>query len=175
MKTITANQARTLIEQGALLIDIREPGEYAQQRIAGSINLPLAQLPGLLPQIAGRPVIFHCLGGKRTAMNAEKLAACTSCEAYLLEGGLQGWQAAGLPVQGAHKQPLELMRQVQIGAGSLVLLGAILGFAVSPWFYLLSAAVGAGLAFAGLTGFCGMALLLQRMPWNQALRNPERP
>ena len=168
MQTITANEAQTLIDQGALLVDIREPAEYAQQRIAGSVNLPLSQLPGLLPQVAGKTVIFHCLSGKRTAMNAEKLAACTSCQAYLLDGGLQGWQAAGLPVQGQRKQPLELMRQVQIAVGLLVLIGAILGFAVSPWFYLLSAAVGAGLAFAGLTGFCGMALLLQRMPWNQA-------
>ena len=168
MQTITATQAQALIEQGALLIDIREPAEYAQQRIAGSINLPLSQPPGLLPQLVGKTVIFHCLSGKRTAMNAEKLAAYTPCQAYLLDRGLQGWQAAGLPVQGQRKPPLELMRQVQIAAGLLVLLGAILGVAVSPWFYLLSAAVGAGLAFAGLTGFCGMALLLRRMPWNQA-------
>lgn len=168
MQTITANQAKTLLDQGALLIDIRDPAEYARQRIADSVNLPLAQLPGLLPQVAGKAVIFHCLSGKRTAMNAAKLAASTPCNAYLLEGGLQGWQAAGLPVQGQRKQPLELMRQVQIAAGLLALLGAILGFAVSPWFYLLSAAVGAGLTFAGITGFCGMALLLQRMPWNWA-------
>jgi rhodanese-related sulfurtransferase len=100
MKTIPANQAKTLIEQGALLIDIREPAEHAQQRIAGAVNLPLSQLPGPLPQAAGKVVIFHCLSGKRTAMNADKLAGCTACEAYLLEGGLQGWQAAGLPVQG---------------------------------------------------------------------------
>jgi rhodanese-related sulfurtransferase len=168
MKTITANEAKALIDQGALLIDIREPAEYAQQRIAGSVNLPLSQLPGLLPQMAGKAVIFHCLSGKRTAMNEAKLAGCTSCEAYVLEGGLQGWRTAGLPVQGQRRQPLELMRQVQIAAGLLVLVGAILGFAVSPWFYLLPAAVGAGLTFAGVTGFCGMALLLQRMPWNQA-------
>ncbi len=167
MKAITANEANALIEKGALLIDIREAAEYARQRIAGAVNLPLSQLPGLLPQLKGKTVIFHCLGGKRTEMNAQKLAAATSCEAYWLEGGLQGWQAAGLPVQGAQKKPLEIMRQVQIGAGMLVLIGAILGFTVSPWFHLLSGAVGAGLSFAGLTGFCGMALLLQRMPWNR--------
>ncbi|MDR2875360.1 MAG: rhodanese family protein [Methylobacillus sp.] len=168
MKTITANQTKELLDQGALLIDIREPAEHAQQNIAGAISLPLAQLPGLLPLVTGKTVIFHCLGGKRTAMNAEKLAACTTCEAYLLEGGLQGWLAAGLPVQGRQKQSLDIMRQVQIAAGSLVLLGAILGYAVSPWFYLLSAFIGAGLTMAGLTGFCGMAILLKKMPWNKA-------
>ncbi|MDR2220471.1 MAG: rhodanese family protein [Methylobacillus sp.] len=168
MKTITANQAKDLLDQGALLIDIRESAEHAQQNIAGAINLPLAQLPGLLPQVSGKIVIFHCLGGKRTAMNVEKLAASTSCEAYLLEGGLQGWLAAGLSAQGQRKQSIDIMRQVQIGAGALVLLGAILGYAVSPWFYLLSAFVGAGLMMAGLTGFCGMAILLKKMPWNRA-------
>ncbi|MFT3756552.1 MAG: rhodanese family protein [Pseudoxanthomonas sp.] len=167
MKTISPSEAKQLLEQGALLVDIREPAEFAQQRIEGATNLPLSQLPGLLPQVQGRTVIFHCLGGKRTTMNAERLAGCTCCEAVLMEGGLQGWQQAGLPVQGAVKPPLELMRQVQIVAGSLVLLGVILGAALSPWFYLLSGFVGAGLLFAGLTGFCGMALLLQRMPWNR--------
>jgi rhodanese-related sulfurtransferase len=167
MRTISPRRAAELIEQGALLVDVREPSEYAQRRIAGSSNLPLSQLPGLLPQVAGKIVIFHCLGGKRTGMNAEKLAACTSCDAYLLEGGLQGWQQAGLPVQGGRRQPPELMRQVQIAAGSLVLLGAILGATLSPRFYLLSGFVGAGLIFAGITGFCGMARLLRLLPWNR--------
>ena len=171
MKTIAPHAAARLIEQGALLVDIREPSEHAQQRIAGSANLPLDQLPGLLPAVSGRPVIFHCLGGKRTAMNAGRLAGCVNCEAYLLEGGLEGWKQAGLPVQGAAKPAPQLMRQVQVAAGSLVLLGTILGAAVSPWFYLLAAFVGAGLVVAGLTGFCGMARLLMRMPWNRLAAN----
>ncbi|MFT3761116.1 MAG: rhodanese family protein [Pseudoxanthomonas sp.] len=172
MRTITPQAAARLIEQGALLVDIRDPAEHAQRRIPGSCNLPLAQLPGLLPQVAGKAVIFHCLGGKRTEMNAARLAGCTACDAYLLEGGLQGWERAGLPVQGAAKQPLGLMRQVQIAAGLLVLVGAILGATVSPWFHLLSGFVGAGLLFAGLTGFCGMARLLLRMPWNRPAATP---
>ena len=169
MKTITPRDAARLVGQGALLVDIREPSEYARQRIAGATNLPLAQLPGLLPEVGGKAVIFHCLGGKRTAMNAERLAGCVDCgcETYLLEGGLEGWKQAGLPVEGAAKPPLELMRQVQIATGSLVLLGAVLGATLSPWFHLIPAFVGAGLLFAGLTGFCGMALLLARMPWNR--------
>src|SRR5690606_5318800 len=69
-------------------------------------------------------------------------------------------------------QPLELQRQVMIAAGSLVLLGVLLGYALSPWLFLLSGFVGAGLIFAGISGFCGMALLLQRMPWNRRLNQP---
>lgn len=167
IRSVSPRQAAALMQQGALLVDVREPSEHARQRIPGASNLPLAQLPGLLPAVAQGPVVFHCLGGTRTAMHAERLAGCVRCEAYLLEGGLEGWKQAGLPVEGAARQPLELMRQVQIVAGSLVLLGALLGATLSPWAYLLSAFVGAGLLFAGLSGFCGMARLLLRMPWNR--------
>ena len=59
------------------------------------------------------------------------------------------------------------MRQVQIAAGSLVLAGVLLGAFVAPGFYALSGFVGAGLLFAGVSGFCGMARLLAVMPWNR--------
>ena len=62
------------------------------------------------------------------------------------------------------------MRQVQIVAGSLVLLGVVLGTTVSPLFLLLSGFVGAGLVFAGLSGWCGMAQLLALAPWNRVGR-----
>ena len=87
--------------------------------------------------------------------------------AYLLDGGMEAWKQAGLPVVRDHSQPLELQRQVHIAAGSLIILGALLGATVSPWFYGLCALVGAGLVFAGVSGFCGMAVLLAKMPWNQ--------
>jgi hypothetical protein len=59
------------------------------------------------------------------------------------------------------------MRQVQIAAGSMVVLGVVLGALVSPWLYLLAGFVGAGLVFAGITGTCGLARLLRVMPWNR--------
>jgi hypothetical protein len=62
---------------------------------------------------------------------------------------------------------MSLERQVRIAAGSLVLLGVALGAFVSQWLYGLSAFVGAGLVFAGLTDTCGMGMLLARMPWNR--------
>ena len=99
--------------------------------------------------------------------HAARLAAAAQCEAYILEGGLEAWRRAGLPVKTDSAQPLELMRQVQIAAGSAVVLGVALGALISPWFYLLPGFVGAGLIFAGATGFCGLARLLQTMPWNR--------
>ena len=104
----------------------------------------------------------------RTQQAAALLTSVTEGrEAYIMESGLQGWRAAGLPTVVDRSQPLDLMRQVQIAAGSLALLGAIGGWLVSPWFYLLCAMVGSGLLLAGLTGFCGMARLLAKMPWNR--------
>ncbi|MEH0100947.1 thiosulfate sulfurtransferase YgaP, partial [Escherichia coli] len=78
-----------------------------------------------------------------------------------------GWKKAGLPVAVNKSQPLPLMRQVQIAAGGLILIGVVLGYTVNSGFFLLSGFVGAGLLFAGISGFCGMARLLDKMPWNQ--------
>ena len=84
-----------------------------------------------------------------------------------MDGGIEAWKKAGLPVAFDTKQPIEIMRQVQIAAGGMALAGAILGFIVHPGFYAISGAVGAGLLFAGLSGSCAMASLLRLMPWNR--------
>jgi rhodanese-related sulfurtransferase len=90
----------------------------------------------------------------------------------MLMGGLDGWKAAGLPTLVDRSAPIELQRQVQIAAGSLVVLGVALSVWVSPWFMLLSGFVGAGLIFAGVTGTCGMARFLSCMPWNRRVAAP---
>ncbi|TCZ52777.1 rhodanese family protein [Roseicella aquatilis] len=171
LKSITPEDAaRLLREGGATLVDVREPDEHARERIPEAQNLPLSKLEEAeLALHGGRPVLFHCRSGARTQGNAARLAAKAGlAEAYVVEGGLEAWKRAGLPVAEDRRQPLELMRQVQIAAGSLVLLGMVLGTAVAPAFYALSAFVGAGLVFAGVTGTCGMARLLRLMPWNRA-------
>ena len=94
------------------------------------------------------------------------------CDAYVVEGGLDAWRKAGLPVATDRRAPLELQRQVQIGAGSMAFLGTLLGLLVSPWFFAIPLFVGGGLTVAGVTGFCGMAMLLMRAPWNRATYEP---
>ena len=170
LQTISPAEAARLLKDGATLVDVREPDERARAHIPGSRHLPLSQLhQAELAVQEGRPVLFHCRSGMRTASNADMLAAKAGvCEAFIVEGGIDGWKAAGLPVAENRKAPLEIIRQVQIGAGSLVLLGVLGGAFVSPLFYLLAGFVGAGLVFAGISGFCGMALLLRHMPWNRA-------
>jgi rhodanese-related sulfurtransferase len=158
-----------LVRSGrAVLVDIREVDEYARRHIAGALSRPLSGFETAHLKIEpGREVVFTCRTGMRTAANCDRLAATVDGEAFVLEGGLDAWTAAGLPVVEDAKAPLEIMRQVQIAAGVLVLTGVGLGFLLHPAFFGLSAFVGAGLTFAGATGFCGMARLLALAPWNR--------
>jgi rhodanese-related sulfurtransferase len=156
------------LERGqALLIDVREPDEHAREHIAGARLVPLSRLEtGSLIAEPGKTLVFHCNSGNRTAQAAALLGRAGG-GVYQLDGGLQAWKRAGLPVVVDRKAPLPLMRQVQISAGGLVLLGTLLAVLVSPWLLIIPAFVGAGLVVAGITGFCGMARLLARMPWNR--------
>jgi rhodanese-related sulfurtransferase len=169
MKTITPADARTLIAQGAVLIDVREADEHARERIQGARSAPLSGGHPAVPQ--GTVLVYHCKSGNRTQAHAPALkdaAQGAACEAYVLEGGIEAWKAAGFPVTQNKKAPLEIMRQVQITAGGLALLGFLLGLGIDPVFHTLSGFIGAGLVFAGASGWCGMAKVLAVMPWNRA-------
>ena len=169
LKTIEPQRAAELMRQGAVLIDIREADEHARERIPGARHHALSRIDANnLARPGDEVLVFHCRSGARTKANAPRLAATAAgCETYVLDGGLDAWKKAGLPTVVDRKQPIEINRQVQITAGSLVLAGVLLGAFVSPGFYALSGFVGAGLTLAGITGFCGMARLLALMPWNQ--------
>ncbi len=170
LSRISPAEALRLLQQGAILIDVREADEHAREKIAGAHHLPLSRLDEAeLALHEGKPVIFHCKSGARTVGNTSRLAqkAGGSCEAFVIEGGLDAWKKAGLPVAVDRRHPIELQRQVQIAAGSLAFFGTMLGLFVSPWFLAVPAFVGAGLMVAGATGFCGMARILMRAPWNK--------
>lgn len=170
LPTITPARAAQMLSAGeALLVDVREADERARAHIPGSAHLPLSRLAEAeLAVQQGQPVIFHCASGARTAQAAAALGArAGECEAFIVEGGIAAWRSAGLPVAEDRRAPLPMMRQVQIAAGSLVLLGVLLGALVAPAFYAIAGFVGAGLVFAGVSGFCGMANLLAVMPWNR--------
>lgn len=153
----------------AVLVDIREPDEFARAHIASALSQPLSVLERAhLTVDPGTDVIFTCRTGMRTAGACDRLAARVEGDAYVLDGGLEAWAKAGLPIEQNRRAPLEINRQVQMTAGLLILTGVALGFAVAPAWFGLSAFVGAGLTFAGVTGTCGMARLLMLAPWNRA-------
>jgi rhodanese-related sulfurtransferase len=158
-----------LADDRAVLVDVREPVEFAGERIAGALSMPLSRFDtqALPTSSADRPVVFYCQSGNRSNQAAAQLIATGWGPVIDLEGGLNHWKAAGYPVQVDRRAPISLMRQVQIVAGSLVLLGTLLGAFVSPWFLVLSGFVGAGLMFAGITNTCGLAMLLAQLPYNR--------
>jgi rhodanese-related sulfurtransferase len=159
------------------LIDVRTAGEYHSGHAAGARSVPLDRLDAkaLLASRQGpadQPIYVICKSGNRSRTACEKLAAAGIGNLVNVSGGTEGWKHAGLPIEGATRRVLPLDRQVQSTAGTICLAGAILGTWMNPWFYLLSAMVGFGLLVAGLTGFCPMAILLARMPWNQHSKAP---
>jgi rhodanese-related sulfurtransferase len=159
-KSITPRELHQLFQTGCTveLLDVRTPAEFAAAHAPQARNEPLDQL-----QPHDHPCYLICHTGARAEKAAKKFP-----QAIVVEGGTQAWIEAGLPVDRSPSKVISLERQVRIAAGSLVLTGAALGWLVHPGFYGLSALVGGGLVFAGITDFCGMGLLLAKLPWNRS-------
>jgi rhodanese-related sulfurtransferase len=158
--------AHQLAARDATVIDVREPMEYASGHITGSLNVPLSRITQA--DLPSGPLVLVCQSGNRSARALTQLIRKGHPHPVAdLMGGVPAWQQAGFPLRKLKGAPLPLMRQVQIAAGSLVLLGVILSQTVAPGWIWLSGFVGAGLTFAGISGFCGMARLLAAMPWNR--------
>jgi rhodanese-related sulfurtransferase len=152
------------------LIDVRTPVEHEEMHIEGSLLMPLGALDAVAVKAAagesGQCVII-CHSGKRAEQAFQKLQAAGCDKLAILAGGVSAWQAAGLPLQRSEKKRLPLMRQVHLTIGLSVLIGSVLALTVDPRFALVPAFFGAGLTLAGATGWCGMALVLSKMPWNK--------
>jgi rhodanese-related sulfurtransferase len=169
LKTVDATTLKEWLDQDSItLIDVREPSEHAGEHISGSIVMPLSTFDPLnLPISDSKPVVLYCQTSNRSGQAAQKLLAAGFEEVTHLQGGLNAWKQAGYPTMINKNAPISMMRQVQIVAGSLVLIGTLLGVFVSPNFLFLSGFVGAGLLFAGISNTCAMAMLLAKLPYNQ--------
>lgn len=175
VRTVSPVEVERLRRDGkpVRLIDVRTPPEYAEVHADGAELFPL---DGLDPKAimaakngeSADPLYVLCRSGSRAAKAVERFSAAGFPNVVSVEGGTQAWEQAGLPVVRGTAKVISLERQVRIGAGSLVLLGTALGFLVHPAFFGLSAFVGVGLVFAGVTDWCGMGLLLAKLPWNRA-------
>lgn len=151
------------------VIDVREFSEFSSERIKGAKLLPLSKFEQHTGDIdRSKPVYLMCRSGNRAKQAAEKLAQKGFTDLHVIEGGMQAWTGANLPVIIGESKVWSLERQVRFAAGSLVVLGVILSLVIHQYFIWLSAFVGAGLVFAAVTDTCGMAMALAKMPWNQA-------
>ncbi len=170
--TISVHELAKLKEKGELdVVDVRTPAEFREVHAVVARNVPLdtfepEQVMRGRNGTSDQPLYVMCRSGNRSHKACEKLIKAGFTNIVNVEGGTQAWEQAGHPVRRG-KKTISLERQVRIAAGSLVLLGSVLGLTVHPYFAGLAAFVGAGLIFAGVTDTCGMAMLLAKMPWNR--------
>jgi rhodanese-related sulfurtransferase len=153
-----------------IILDVRTPAEFARVHAVGARSMPFDQLdPVAVAALRREPqelIYVICQSGGRSAKACELLRDA-GLKVISIEGGTAAWEKAGLPVERGGGKVISLERQVRIGAGSLVLAGTVLGWTVHPGFLVIPALVGAGLVFAGVTDYCGMGLLLGKLPWNR--------
>ncbi len=173
MQSIQVSQLRDVMQQDrageAIILDVRTAGEYQGERIEGTSNIPLDDIKRHIDTLKGyKHVYVHCASGNRSSQACQRLDTLGLDNIVNVEGGINAWKQAGFPVYRSTRATLPIQQQVHVAAGSLVLTGVVLGTVVNPAFYAVSAFVGAGLTYAGLSGTCMMGLLLARMPWNQA-------
>ena len=169
---ITVHELHDILKQdhpkNIALIDVRTPAEHKEVKIKGAINIPLDQLKDRKNSLEKYDMIFvHCRSGGRSQKGCELLRQLGHPAVVNVTGGILEWEAEGFLVEKHKGFHLSIIRQAHIAAGSLTLLGVILAYTLNPNWMLLSGFAGAGLLFAGVTGWCGMAELLGRMPWNR--------
>jgi rhodanese-related sulfurtransferase len=172
VQTISPSQLSELIKNGQKiqLIDVRTPLEFREVHATCAKNIPLDKfVPSEVAKTqnnSSEPLYVICKSGGRGKQACDKLIAAGQTNVVNVEGGTVAWELAGLPIVRGRKA-MSLERQVRIAAGSLVVIGVVFSFMVHPYFVGLSAFVGAGLVFAGITDTCGMGMLIAKMPWNQ--------
>ncbi len=171
MKLITPSYTVKLLKQNAYLIDVSNPAEYNGCYIPESKNYPLQKLLSDIKskQFANpddRLIIVTCQSGNRAQL-AAKAFQQTGFQVEILQGGNQAWIESGYDVIRG-EGVISLERQIRIVAGSIGLIGSLLAYLVAPLFFLMPAIIGAGLLNAGVTNWCGMGMLLSKMPWNRA-------
>ncbi len=171
IKLATVHEINEMLETGGecQVIDVREYSEFNSERIADAQLMPLSNFEKHAADIDhSKPVYLMCRSGNRARQAAEKLSAKGFTDIHVIKGGMAAWAGAALPIVVGESKVWSLERQVRFAAGLLVVIGIVVGFAVTPYFFILSGFVGAGLVFAAVTDTCGMAMVLARMPWNKA-------
>ena len=171
VSVISPKQLQDRVQAGETvdLIDVRTPVEFREVHASIASNVPLETLDAgavLAGHPTSRPLYVICRSGSRGKQACEKLAAAGCTNVVNVEGGTMAWDQAGYPVVRG-KKAISLERQVRICAGFMSLAGGVLAIVVHPYWAGLSAFVGAGLMFAGITDTCGMAMLLSRLPYNR--------
>ncbi|MBC6413576.1 MAG: rhodanese-like domain-containing protein [Chromatiales bacterium] len=169
MEKITVQELKKAIDAGtsAQIVDVRTPSEYISERLEAAMSVPLTHFDQLAMSLdKSRDVYVMCRSGRRAEEFCQRMDAL-GYRTFCVDGGLQAWLKQDFPVLRTPGQPWSLERQTRFAIGLLVLVGVLLALTVHPGFIYLCGFIGLGLMYAGATDFCGMSLLLARLPWNK--------
>lgn len=169
MSECTVLGLREQMENGELhLVDVREQVEFAGGRVSGASSLPLGELEERHKELDhSKPIYVMCRTGRRSGEAQQRLRALGFTNVINVTGGIEAWKKEDLPIERDEYAPWSIERQVRFTAGSLVLIGVLLGIFVHPYFIALSGLIGFGLAFTATIDWCGMGILISKMPWNR--------
>ncbi len=167
---ISVEEVKHLVKNGAArsIIDVRTPGEFATEHVANSILLTVDSIEENLEKVMAIPAprLLMCQSGNR-ASNAQKILEKHHIfGTMVIVGGMNAYRTVAGSELIKNRKRMSLERQVRITAGILILVGLGLSM-VNQGFLFLSAFVGCGLIFAGITDYCGMGMILAKMPWNK--------
>jgi rhodanese-related sulfurtransferase len=169
MSECTVLALKEKLEEGhGTLVDVREYGEFAGERVSDARLLPLGDLENRHSELDhDKPIYVMCRTGRRSAEAQKKLKALGFTNVINVVGGLEAWKKEQLPLEKDEKAPWAIERQVRFAAGLFILVGVVLAATVHPYFMGISAFVGAGLLFSAVTDSCAMGMVLMKMPWNR--------
>ena len=160
--------SQRMARSGVTLVDVREYPEFAAGRIAGSKHIPLGSIEQRAGEIdADAEIYVICRTGNRSADAARRLRSLGFERVINVRGGFEAWRKENLPVERDERAPWSIDRQVRFTAGLLVLTGVLLTVFVHPYFIALAGFIGFGLAFTAMIDWCGMGILISKMPWNR--------
>lgn len=167
MQEITVQECNEALKSGGYLIDVRTPAEYNAVHAAPALNIPLEHVDTdkLKAACSKGPWYIICQSGGRSSKACKTLSELSGV--YNVVGGTSAWQSAGLEISTNGKKIMSIENQVRIIAGFLILVTVSLGQLINPLWLIFTGFIGAGLLFSGMFNFCGLAILLSKMPWNK--------
>jgi rhodanese-related sulfurtransferase len=172
--TITAADFGKLLasDQSVHVVDVRTPAEFSECHVRGARLAPLdaldpRKIADTLQPTDAAPIYLLCKSGTRAGRAADQFRAAGIAHVSVVTGGTEACVAAGLPVERGGKSVIPLDGQIRIALGILFLLCWFLARYVHESFTYLILFFAGGLIFSGVTGFCGLAILLGKAPWNQ--------
>ncbi len=169
MSECTVMGLKEQLENGEIhLVDVREEMEFAGGRVSGANLLPLGELEERHQELDhSKPIYVMCRTGRRSTEAQKKLRAMGFTNVVNVVGGIEAWKGENLPVERDEHAPWSIERQVRFTAGLLVFIGVVLSLLVRPYFIVIPGFVGFGLAFTATIDWCGMGMLIAKMPWNK--------